>query len=89
MPEVILHHYQLSPYSEKIRLALGLKDQSWRSVEIPVDAAPKTDADDGRLPGPTADPVQQHRTVRGQRGPASRVYVYGSSSPRPIGQSDC
>ena len=36
MSEVILHHYQLSPYSEKIRLALGLKGQSWRSVEIPV-----------------------------------------------------
>ena len=36
MPETILHHYQLSPYSEKIRLALGLKGQNWRSVEIPV-----------------------------------------------------
>ncbi len=36
MPDVILHHYQLSPYSEKIRLALGLKGLSWRSVEIPV-----------------------------------------------------
>src|SRR5580693_4543183 len=36
MPEIILHHYQLSPYSEKIRLALGLKGQNWRSVEIPV-----------------------------------------------------
>lgn len=36
MSDVILHHYQLSPYSEKIRLALGLKGQSWRSVEIPV-----------------------------------------------------
>ena len=36
MSQVILHHYQLSPYSEKIRLALGLKDLSWRSVEIPV-----------------------------------------------------
>jgi glutathione S-transferase len=36
MPETILHHYQLSPYSEKIRLALGLKGLSWRSVEIPV-----------------------------------------------------
>src|SRR6201995_3602263 len=36
MTEIILHHYQLSPYSEKIRLALGLTGQSWRSVEIPV-----------------------------------------------------
>src|SRR6202521_1051268 len=36
MSQVILHHYQLSPYSEKTRLALGLKDLNWRSVEIPV-----------------------------------------------------
>jgi len=36
MSEIILHHYQLSPYSEKARLAFGLKGQSWRSVEIPV-----------------------------------------------------
>ena len=36
MPEIILHHYPLSPYSEKIRLALGLKGVTWRSVEIPV-----------------------------------------------------
>ncbi len=36
MSEVILHHYPLSPYSEKIRLALGLKGVTWNSVEIPV-----------------------------------------------------
>src|SRR5260370_15175191 len=36
MLKVILHHYPLSPYSEKIRLALGLKGVSWNSVEIPV-----------------------------------------------------
>src|SRR5580693_5061006 len=36
MPDIVLHHYQLSPYSEKIRLAFGLKGLSWRSVEIPV-----------------------------------------------------
>jgi glutathione S-transferase len=34
--QIILHHYPLSPYSEKARLALGLKDMSWNSVEIPV-----------------------------------------------------
>jgi len=33
---VILHHYPLSPYSEKARLAMGLKGLSWHSVEIPV-----------------------------------------------------
>ena len=36
MAEIILHHYPLSPYSEKIRLALGLKGVAWKSVEIPV-----------------------------------------------------
>ena len=36
MSKVILHHYPLSPYSEKDRLALGLKGLTWNSVEIPV-----------------------------------------------------
>jgi glutathione S-transferase len=36
MSKIILHHYQLSPYSEKTRLALGLKNLSWSSVEIPA-----------------------------------------------------
>ena len=36
MSAVILHHYPLSPYSEKARLAMGLKGLSWHSVEIPV-----------------------------------------------------
>ena len=36
MSQVILHHYPLSPYSEKARLALGLKDVTWSSVDIPI-----------------------------------------------------
>ena len=32
---IILHHYDLSPYSEKIRLALRMKNLGWASVEIP------------------------------------------------------
>src|ERR1700761_4683369 len=36
MSQVILHHYALSPYSEKTRLAMGLKGMNWNSVEIPV-----------------------------------------------------
>ncbi|RXH16804.1 glutathione S-transferase family protein [Bradyrhizobium guangzhouense] len=36
MSNVILHHYALSPYSEKVRLALGLKNITWSSVDIPV-----------------------------------------------------
>lgn len=35
MNEPILHHYALSPYSEKIRLAFGLKRMTWRSLEVP------------------------------------------------------
>ncbi|CAF0794642.1 unnamed protein product [Adineta ricciae] len=30
--ELILHHYDSSPFGEKIRLALGLKNLRWRSV---------------------------------------------------------
>jgi len=36
MTDIILHHYETSPYSEKVRLGLGLKGLSWASVEIPV-----------------------------------------------------
>ena len=35
MPELILHHYDFSNFSEKIRLIFGLKKLAWRSVEIP------------------------------------------------------
>ena len=34
MADLILHHYQGSLFSEKIRAILGYKDLSWRSVEI-------------------------------------------------------
>lgn len=36
MAQLILHHYDLSPFSEKVRLAFGLKGLSWSSVEIPI-----------------------------------------------------
>ncbi len=35
MTEIILHHYETSPFSEKVRLGLGLKGLAWASVEIP------------------------------------------------------
>jgi glutathione S-transferase len=35
MDEIILHHYERSPFSEKVRLVFGLKGVSWRSVIIP------------------------------------------------------
>jgi glutathione S-transferase len=42
MTDLILHHYPSSPFSEKIRLALGYKKLSWRSVVIPA-IMPKPD----------------------------------------------
>ena len=35
MHHIILHHYEFSPFSEKVRTALGLKQLAWRSVDIP------------------------------------------------------
>ena len=42
MPDLILHHYQTSPFSEKVRLVLGYKQLPWHSVLIPA-IAPKPD----------------------------------------------
>jgi glutathione S-transferase len=42
MPELILHHYAMSPFSEKIRLIMGFKRLAWRAVEIPT-VMPKPD----------------------------------------------
>jgi glutathione S-transferase len=33
--DLILHHYPESPFSEKVRLMLGAKKLSWRSVHVP------------------------------------------------------
>jgi glutathione S-transferase len=41
-PELILHHYDFSSFSEKVRLVLGMKGVSWRSVSIP-STLPKPD----------------------------------------------
>ncbi|CAG2146262.1 hypothetical protein D3C87_833730 [compost metagenome] len=35
MPDIILHQYATSPFSEKIRLVLGAKGLTWNAVEIP------------------------------------------------------
>ena len=35
MTDIILHHYPQSPVSEKVRVVLGMKNMSWRSVQIP------------------------------------------------------
>lgn len=42
MNTLILHHFDASPFAEKIRLALGLKGLAWHSVEIPM-VMPKPD----------------------------------------------
>ena len=42
MPELILHHYAISPFAEKMRLVLGFKKLVWRSVNIPA-VLPKPD----------------------------------------------
>ena len=42
MPDLILHHYPGSPFSEKIRLVLGYKKLAWKSVIVPV-IMPKPD----------------------------------------------
>jgi glutathione S-transferase len=45
MTDIILHHYDLSPFAEKIRLALGYKGLSWTSVKVdPVPPRPLLDA---------------------------------------------
>lgn len=33
--DIILHHYPQSPVAEKVRVVLGIKNISWRSVQIP------------------------------------------------------
>lgn len=36
MAEIVLHHYDTSPFSEKVRVMLGIKGLAWRSVIQPV-----------------------------------------------------
>ncbi|RJT25768.1 glutathione S-transferase family protein [Chakrabartia godavariana] len=36
MPDVLLHHYDNSPFSEKVRICLGIKGLDWGAVEQPV-----------------------------------------------------
>jgi glutathione S-transferase len=42
MPNLILHHYPMSPFSEKVRAVLGFKKLAWQSVLIPT-VMPKPD----------------------------------------------
>lgn len=42
MPDVILHQYDTSPFSEKVRVCLGIKGLAWCAVDQPV-IMPKPD----------------------------------------------
>ncbi|MEC9344676.1 MAG: glutathione S-transferase family protein [Pseudomonadota bacterium] len=42
MADLILHHYDMSPFAEKARLMLGIKGLPWHSVDIPF-IMPKPD----------------------------------------------
>lgn len=42
MADLILHHFDLSPFAEKARVMLGLKGLAWHSVQIPL-VMPKPD----------------------------------------------
>lgn len=42
MTQLVLHHFKMSPFSEKVRLILGAKGLAWHSVEVPM-VLPKPD----------------------------------------------
>jgi glutathione S-transferase len=42
MTDIFLHHYDISPFSELVRVALGIKRLAWKSVIIPM-MMPKPD----------------------------------------------
>jgi glutathione S-transferase len=42
MADLILHHYPNSPFAEKVRVALGIKQLAYKSVIIP-NMMPKPD----------------------------------------------
>ena len=35
MADLILHHYTISPFAEKMRLVMGYKKLAWKSVIVP------------------------------------------------------
>ena len=42
MAEILLHQYDSSPFSEKVRVCLGIKRLAWSAVDQPV-IMPKPD----------------------------------------------
>ena len=73
MSELILHHYPMSPFAEKVRLILGYKQLPWRSVIIPP-VMPKPDV--VALTGgyrKTPDPAGRRRRVLRHRADRARA----------------
>ena len=46
---IILHHFDQSPFSEKVRIVFGLKKIAWTSVRISRIMPSGFNAADGRL----------------------------------------
>ena len=61
MPDLILHHYETSPFSEKIRLVLGDKTLAWTPVILtPPLPKPHPPAPPGRhRPPPLLPPPRR------------------------------
>ena len=36
MPDILFHQYDSSPFSEKVRVCLGIKQLAWGAVDQPV-----------------------------------------------------
>jgi Glutathione S-transferase, N-terminal domain len=80
MDEIILHHYPSSPFAEKVRIALGLKQLAWRSAHIPV-LMPKPDLMPLTKAGPDAAPLSEFPALRGWM---ERVAQIGHGKPTEL-----
>jgi len=82
MTDIILHHYAVSPFAEKIRAILGYKRLAWRSVDIPP-VMPKPDLT-ALTGGYRKTPVLQRRVlvVRLDRGRVRHRPASGQLSHR-------
>ena len=81
MSEIILHHYPLSPVSEKVRIALGIKRLAWRSVEIPR-LPPKPDV------MPLTGGLPPHADHADRRGHLLRQPVHPARAAAALSRAD-
>src|ERR1700732_1855833 len=80
MKQIILHHYPMSPFAEKIRLIFGFRGLHWSSVHIP-NIMPKPDLT-ALTGGSRRTPVRQIGTDI-SCGTALIADVIDSLSPTP------